>query len=239
MHRKKYWLAAGILAIVLVIAAAVYIVAGQQPKPDETETLESGEEIVETPETVLPAKGKLTDDLRLQEYHFIQLTDRMRKGDRVDVRISFPNGADFVLLSGKEIADIGYEAVNEEGGVKSVWLYVTEEELLRVSSAVVDAYLNDGCEIYAVAYVSEDQKQAVVTYPVNEVVAELMEDDPNIVKRASNVVEWRRFRELELEDMPPGYGDAPSESGKDSAQQQKEIQQTAPEEAGGEIVYFD
>ena len=116
----------------------------------------------------------------------------LQVGDFVDVRISFADGGDFVLLSKKEIQAI--EPLGDEG-TNSLWFIVSEEELLRLSSAVVDVYLNEGCTIYAIEYVSKNQKEAVVNYVVSDLVKQLMEENPNIVEKAENVAEYSLWNE--------------------------------------------
>lgn len=134
------------------------------------------------------------DDLRIHGFPYIRLTNRLRKGDYVDIRISFADGGDFVLLSKKQVKEI---APLGEEGTNALWMAVSEEEILRLSSAVVDAYLNEGCYIYAIQYVSETQEAAVVNYAVSDLVKQLMEKDPNIVKLAENVQEYPLWREYE------------------------------------------
>lgn len=174
----------------------------------------------------------ITDDMRLHKYTFIKLTERMKKGDYIDIRIFFPNGADFVLLSKKQIQDITW---SEDGaGEDAVWLYVSEEEILRLSSAVVEAFLNDGCSIYAVMYIEKNQKAAVMNYKVNDVVAQLIEDDPNIVKRAENVLEWQIWNEWKEEGNTLSVED---EIGETKIEEKKEEPFEKPSE--DEIIYFD
>lgn len=137
---------------------------------------------------------KIEDDLRIHGFPYIKLTNQLKTGDYVDVRISFANGGDFVLLSKKQIQGIG--PLREEG-TNALWLVVSEEEILRLSSAVVDAYLNEGCSIYAIQYVADTQKEAVVNYVVSDTVKQLMEANPNIVKRAENVQEYALWKEYQ------------------------------------------
>lgn len=174
----------------------------------------------------------ITDDMRLHKYTFITLTERMKKGDYIDIRISFPNGADFVLLSKKQIQDITW---SEEGvGENAIWLHVSEEEILRLSSAAVEAFLNDGCSIYAVMYIEKNQKAAIMNYKVNDVVAQLIEDDPNIVEKAENVLEWQIWNEWKDE------GNSLSVNGGVGEMEIKEkTEESFEETAEDEIIYFD
>lgn len=129
-------------------------------------------------------KGELlADDLRKHAYHFIEITEALSRGDYVDIRIQFPNGADYIVLSKKRVLDCSlYDEV--AGTDNCLWIEVSEEEILTLSSAVVDAYYNDQAKIYAIQYVTQDQEKAIVTYPVNDIVQALIQDDPNVVDKA-------------------------------------------------------
>lgn len=176
-------------------------------------------------------EAEITDDMRLHKYTFIKLTERMKKGDYVDIRISFPNGADFVLLSKKQIQDISIPLENAEEN--ALWLYVTEEEILRLSSAVVDAFLDDGCSVYAVQYIKDEQKAAIMNYKVNDVVAQLIADDPNIVKKAENVLEWELWNEWKAE------GNTLSLREEAYAEAEETTVAVSEQTSEDEIVYFD
>ena len=141
-----------------------------------------------------PKIKKAEDDWRIHGFPYIKLTSNLKVGDYVDVRISFADGGDFVVLSKKQIQ--GLSPLREEG-TRALWLIVSEEEILRLASASVDAYCNEGCSIYAIQYVSDTQKEATVNYVVSDTVKKLMEEDPNIVKRAENVQEYSGWKEYE------------------------------------------
>lgn len=174
----------------------------------------------------------LSDDMRFHKYTCIKLTERMEKGDYVDIRISFSNGADFILLSKKQIQDITLP--KDDGGENAIWLNVSEEEILRLSSAVVDAYLNEGSSIYAIQYIQKGQQAAIMNYKVNEVIEQLIADNPNIVKKAENVLEWELWEEWK------GEGNTLSIERENSYQAADDTGETLPErEPEEEIVYFD
>ncbi|MCR5792676.1 MAG: hypothetical protein K6G65_05860 [Lachnospiraceae bacterium] len=135
-------------------------------------------------QAMLYEENEVEGDVRVQGFEYIQFQSRLQPGDYIDVRISFANGADLVLLAKKKVVDI------EE---QLLWMNVTEEEILRLSSAVVDSFVNSGSKIYAIAYVSENQPEAIVNYKVNEVVEKLMKDDPNILTKAKNVAAWKAW----------------------------------------------
>lgn len=119
---------------------------------------------------------KIADDLRWVETAVIQLPLRLQERDVIDVRLRFPNGQDYVILSKKEIKSIQYPII---------WAYLDEQERLLFSSACVDAYINGG-QIYALQYIEPRlQSKAVPNYLANEQVLKLMSINPNIVKKAN------------------------------------------------------
>lgn len=132
----------------------------------------------------------IADDLRKHAYHFIEITQVLCRGDYVDIRIQFPNGADYIVLSKKRVLDCSlYDEVAQTDN--SLWIEVSEEEILTLSSAVVDAYFNEQAKIYAIQYVSQYQEKAIVTYPENDIVHALIQEDPNVVDRAITHMENR------------------------------------------------
>ncbi|WP_172250858.1 SAF domain-containing protein [Saccharibacillus deserti] len=134
-------------------------------------------------------EGEVTPkDLRNQEFRLIELPSRLQTGEFIDVRVKFPTGEDFIVLSKKR---------TEQLASGTVWLRMNEREILTMSSAIVDAYLNDA-SIYAVTYVEPGlQQAAAVTYPSNARVLDLIENDPNIVQRAVTELERRMRDKLE------------------------------------------
>lgn len=202
------WAAVGLLLISLIVTVGFLAWRDRQKEEIEimkqplTQTEKKSEGTREseliltdtvTETEMAPIEGqKVENDWRIHGFPYIKLTNQLQVGDYVDVRISFADGGDFVLLSKKQIKSLS--PLREEG-VAAIWMIVTEEELLRLSSAAVDAYLNEGCSIYAIQYVSDTQKEAIVNYVVNDTVKQLMAEDPNIVKRAENVQEYSLWKE--------------------------------------------
>lgn len=234
LHKIRLLRIAAIAAVALLIGLSA-VAAGfavQKKKADNRNDKIPIAEDTKAAEEIVYEEKPLTDDMRIHKYTFIKLTERMKEGDYVDIRISFANGADFVLLSKKRIQDI---MLSSEESENALWIYVSEEEILRLSSAVVDAFLNEGCSIYAIQYIEESQKEAVMNYKVNDVVAQLITDDPNIVKKAENVLEWELWNEwkdtgnvLALEE----------ENSREQTPKEEKVQ-AAEDISEDEIIYFD
>lgn len=128
-------------------------------------------------ENLLWENEPLSHDLRYREMGFVELPEAVSEGSMVDVRIQFPTGQDYILLSKKRINELR----SQEGVVT---MTLDEQELLSLSSAIVDAYLHEA-SIYALLYVEPGiQTQSIPTYPANSAVLQLMKKDPNIVRKA-------------------------------------------------------
>ncbi|MDP1513016.1 SAF domain-containing protein [Paenibacillus sp. CMAA1739] len=124
---------------------------------------------------MITADEPTSKDLRNRELKVVVLPSSLKSGDEVDIRIQFPTGQDYILLSKKKISRL-------EGTV--VWVTMNEQEILSLSSAIVDAYLHKA-SIYALTYVDPQfQPKAIPTYPPNAQVLALMNSDPNLIRVA-------------------------------------------------------
>ena len=107
-------------------------------------------------------------------------------GDYVDVRVQFPNGQDFIVVSKKEVE---IPNVNGTDSNDTIWISLTEDEILHMSCAIVDVAQVKGAKIYATKYTEAGmQKAATPTFPVNESTSALIRSDSNILERAKNEV---------------------------------------------------
>lgn len=106
----------------------------------------------------------------------------LKEGDYVDLRITYPRGEDFVVLSHKRIMSITEQTLK---------VYMTEEEQILYQSALVDFYLsrNYGSDIYLTKYVEPGlQSDASVFYSVPTHIESVVRLDPNVVNIAQVTV---------------------------------------------------
>lgn len=133
----------------------------------------------------------LANDTRWYEINVAELMTTQEENDCVDVRIAFPDGEDFIVLSKKHVKDL-----KRDSCIFNTKL--NEEEIIRFRSAIIDAYMIGGCVIYTTKYVEENlQEEAVPTYPVNEANIALIGSDPNILTRAEETLNIRARVALE------------------------------------------
>ena len=134
--------------------------------------------------TELLSKGDnvVQDDVRKQEYNMVVLPIDLTTGDYIDIRLMLPSGQDYIVVSKKEVE------IPVIGGVDSedtVWVNLSEDEILHMSCAIIDAYQINGAKLYATKYTEPGmQAAATPTYPINESTSRLLENDPNILERA-------------------------------------------------------
>ena len=143
--------------------------------------------MIDIPKGTHIVKGMLAKDListawREVEYDVIHISTNIEANDYVDVRIVYPNGENYIVLSKKSLKGI-------QQGTPICYMWVDEEELLQMSAAVVDAALYQGSRIFATKYIEPNiQDASTITYTPNISVLSLIEHDPNIVDRCSQLL---------------------------------------------------
>ena len=122
------------------------------------------------------------DDVRRQEYNVVVLPIDLATGDYVDIRLMFPNGQDFIVVSKKEVE---IPMVGDTDSETTMWVDLSEDEILHMSCAIVDAARVVGAKLYATKYTDPGmQKAATPTYVVNSDTSALLTNNPNILESA-------------------------------------------------------
>lgn len=121
---------------------------------------------------------QMDDTLRECELECIKLSSRLDINDTIDLRICYPNGENYIVLS-----KVLIQNYIKEQNICYFWL--REEETIRVSSAIVDAYLYPGAYLYATKYIQPElQTASIVTYQASLSIQELIRNNPNIIEVA-------------------------------------------------------
>lgn len=154
----------------------------------------SNKEIAEESEYTIPNKTidreLIVGTERAVETRAVLLQTSLEDGDLVDVRIRYPNGEEYVVLAKRSC----HEMDKIEGRVT---FFLTEEEILCLSSSVVDCVQYDA-SLYTVRYL-RDKKQisATVNYIPREDVCQLMVDNPNIIGESELYLQKKYRKSLE------------------------------------------
>lgn len=125
----------------------------------------------------------IANDTRLVEYNMITLPTTIDVDDYIDIRLTLPNGQDYIVISKAKVMSIEDTTIG---------LYLSEDEILMMNSAMVEAYTMTASNFYAIQYVEAgNQTKAGVTYTPTPQVQALIAYDSNIVADARSVLEAR------------------------------------------------
>lgn len=148
---------------------------------------------------------KTTNDLREQQYNMIQLPQYLEVDDYIDIRLTLPNGQDYIVVSKKRIKNITED---------TIWVNMYEEETLAMTNAIVEAYVMKGSKLYATTYVDAGMQQnAIPTYVPSSYVINLINADKNITEEARRTLverytqELRSRRESDITSQVNAYGE--------------------------------
>lgn len=149
-----------------------------------------------TQEMISTSSNEISNDVRLQEYNMIVLPSQLTQGEFIDIRLRLPNGEDYIVISKKQVKQTSED---------TIWINVTEDEILTMSNAIVEAYIMKGSELYATTYAEAgSQEKSTPTYPVSYEVLKLIESDPNIVTAARNEL-YSRYKTTQGEVQRNDY----------------------------------
>ena len=131
-----------------------------------------------TASTVTTEENTVTKDVRTMEYNMLTLPINLTIGDYVDIRITFPDGQDFIVIAKKEIKNIQGNTVTFD---------MSEADIVMLNSAIVESYIMKASNIYIAKYVEPGmQEKAANTYVPTAEVIRLIETDSNIVSTAKS-----------------------------------------------------
>ena len=148
-----------------------------------------------TKDMVAEVDGQATDDQRIQEYNMIILPSELRNGDYVDIRVRFPKGQDYIVVSKKQVEIPQINGVDSED---TIWLKLTENEIITMNSAIVDTFRTIGATLRVVTYTEAGiQDAATPTYVPTGEVMQLINSNPNIVQQAKQELVQRYMTDQE------------------------------------------
>ena len=147
-------------------------------------------------EMVYTEDDNVGDDVRKQEYNMILLPADLETGDYVDVRLTLPSGIDYIVVSKKKVEIPNIAGVDS---TDTVWMNLSEEEILAMSNAIYEAYQLIGSKLYINKYSEPGiQEAATPTYPVKREILQLIQGNPNLVEEARNAL-YTRYNDSQAE----------------------------------------
>ena len=123
-----------------------------------------------TKDLISKSDNTVADDVRREEYNVFVLPMDLATGDYIDVRLMLPSGQNYIVVAKKEVTIPNIAGTDSED---TVWLNLREDEILSISSAIVDAARINGAKLYVTKYTEAGmQKAATPTYVVSSETAE-------------------------------------------------------------------
>lgn len=111
---------------------------------------------------------------RTLELSTVTLPLTLTNGSFVDVRIMFPNGEDYIVLSKKRVSNLFLEDC-------TFTTELNEEEIERLSSAIIDTFVVTGTKMYTTTYVAPNvQDASIPNYLVRKETIDILAGNPNL-----------------------------------------------------------
>ena len=140
--------------------------------------------------SLLYSGEELADSTRLIEYNMLTLPSNLTVGDYIDVRFTMPSGQNYIVLSKKQVKNI-------QG--TTITLYLTEDEILMMSSAIIESYVMKASNLQAIKYVQAGiQESSTPTYSVNSDVYQLIMAN---YKKGINIEDYGKINDSYNSDL--------------------------------------
>lgn len=157
-----------VVAIISIITLSVYELRNNKKETKKIKNIDRNSISEDVVEEDSEKKEELTTKKELSEQNEednreVMVSDivfsyKIMSGDRIDLRIQFPNGEDYVVLANKIVRD------RDE---QNMFLDLNEYEMLNISSAQIDCKNYEGARLYVVRYLSSEQQPSSVDYPMS------------------------------------------------------------------------
>ena len=191
-----------------------------------------------TKDLINKSDNVITDDVRKQEYNVFVLPMDLMTGDYIDVRLMLPSGQDYIVVAKKEVEVPNIAGVDS---LDTIWINLGEDEILSLSSAIVDAGRINGSKLYVTKYAEAGMQEAATpTYVASAETATLINRDPNIVERAKEAL-IERYRNVDSTDIRNNYLNKEVEkAGEDGdLRQQTQMQESIQNSQDARKEYLD
>lgn len=133
---------------------------------------------------------EVKNSTRLMEYNMLTLPSSLRAGDYVDVRLMMPSGENYIVLSKKQVKKIQDTTVT---------FYLTEDEILMMSSAIIENYVMTASDLFVTQYVEAGtQNASTPTYAVSGEVYQLIQSNS---QKGFNIEDYAKINDSYNADL--------------------------------------
>lgn len=184
-----------------------------------------------TPSMLTRTDEKITADVRKEEYNVIDLPIDLFTGDYIDIRLMLPNGTNYIVVSKKKatvpMTSTGYSA-------DTIQIDLAEDEILKMSAAIIENYQIKGSKLYATRYVEAGMQSASTeTYIPNDEVISLIKDDANALDKAVAGIQKRQRNAINQALRNHGDEDSVGDSMEEDSATSREARKEYLESLGG------
>lgn len=127
---------------------------------------------------------------RMVEYNMISLPSMLQEGDYIDIRLACL-GYESVVLSKVKV---------ESCNTTTIWLKLSESQLLTLNYAIVESYVMNGSKLYATQYSDMAQTALNCTYIPDDNIIKLIKN--NISKEGT---EWEALSDAEKNSIAQDF----------------------------------
>lgn len=157
--KKKYMplILGVVIGVIAVMVLILFLIKGRENKALEVVATDLSTE--ETEPSTKIEEMTTEYEIKSKEYYidYVVLGDEQETGEFLDIRIRFPNGEDYIVVSGKTITYLTD---------KGFYMYLDERELHMLSSARTDVDVYEGALLYLSSY-GKKQEDTSTDYPIN------------------------------------------------------------------------
>ena len=183
--KKHIPIVVGVVVGVIIVIVLIGLLIGRRNVNDDKLVLAS--DVGTSYEDISTEEKETTIEygVKSKEYYidYVEVGDEQETDEFLDIRIRFPNGEDYIVVTGKTITYLTD---------KGFYMYLDEKELHMLSSARTDVDVYEGAKLYLSSY-GKKQENSLTDYPINLFV---LSSYPNYFENTEQIYSKR----LQLEE---------------------------------------
>ena len=183
--KKHIPIVVGVVVGVIIVIVLIGLFIGRRNVKNDKVVLASSAEISYEEVSIEEKETTIEYGVKSKEYYidYVEVGDEQETDEFLDIRIRFPNGEDYIVVTGKTITYLTD---------KGFYMYLDEKELHMLSSARTDVDVYEGAKLYLSSY-GKKQENSLTDYPINLFV---LSSYPNYFENVEQIYSKR----LQLEE---------------------------------------
>lgn len=157
--KKHIPIVVGVVVGGIIVIVLIGLLIGRKNVKNDKVVLASSAETSYEEVSIEEKETTIEYGVKSKEYYidYVEVGDEQETDEFLDIRIRFPNGEDYIVVTGKTITYLTD---------KGFYMYLDEKELHMLSSARTDVDVYEGAKLYLSSY-GKKQENSVTDYPIN------------------------------------------------------------------------